>query len=122
MQIISEEFNLSYSLRGGLVRSVAEGSFDGKKYSASVRIDATNLYDVENEKTGGLDTIKKELIFKISCPDNTTAGQVLSFIREKFKSNQVLDLDGSIPDNNNVVKVLTPVNYFLGVEIKKSKN
>lgn len=28
MQIISEEFNLSYSLRGGLVRSVAEGSFD----------------------------------------------------------------------------------------------
>lgn len=121
MQVVSQDFFLSYTLKGGLVRSVAEGSFDGRSYSASVRIEASNVYDVPNEKTGAIDTIKRELIFKIPCTDNVTAGQVLSYIREKFKKRESLNIDGGIPDNNGVVKVNTPVEYFLGVEMKKAK-
>lgn len=54
--------------------SVAEGSFDGRGCPASVRIEASNVYNVPNEKTGAVDTVKQGLIFKISCPDNIAAG------------------------------------------------
>lgn len=120
MEVVSQDYFLSYTLKGGLVRSVAEGSFDGRNYSASIRIEASNVYDVPNEKTGAIDTIKRELIFKISCPDNITAGQVLSFIREKFKKKESLMIDGGVPDNNGVIKVNNPIEYFLGVEMKKA--
>lgn len=121
MEVVSQDYTINYSLMGGLVRSVAEGSFDGKNYNASVRIEASNIYDNPNEKTGGIDTIKRELIFRISCPDNQTAGQVLTFIREKFKNKETLLIDGSIPDSNGVVKVHNPVSYFLGVTHYKEK-
>lgn len=120
MEIISQEYAISYVLMGGLVRSVAEGSFEGKNYSASVRIETSNIYDVPNEKTGGVDTLRRELIFRIPCPDNKTAGEVLTFIREKFKNKEKLDIDGGIPDSNGVVKVNTPLSYFLGAKFKKA--
>ncbi|EAI8629068.1 hypothetical protein A9M92_02540 [Campylobacter lari] len=120
MEIVSQDYLINYSLSNGLVRSVAEGSFDGRTYSASVRIESSNVYDVLNEKTGVLDTIKKELIFRIICPDNLTAGQVLSFIRNKFKNKETIVIDGGIPDNNGVVRVNNPIEHFLGVEFKKS--
>lgn len=119
MEIVSQEYTLSYALSGGLVRSVAEGSYDGRNYSASVRVECSNVYDVPNEKTGVIDTIKRELFFRISCPDNITAGQVLNFIRDKFKKKETLLIDGSIPDNNGVVRVNNPIEYFLGIEMKK---
>ena len=121
MEIISQEYSVFYTLSGGLVRSVAEGSFDGRSYSASVRIETSNIYDIPNDKTGGIDTIKKELAFRISCPDNKTAGLVLSFIRDKFKKRENIDIIGSVPDSNNVVRVENPIEYFLGVDMKISK-
>lgn len=113
MQIVKSDYDLKYVLKGGLVRSSASGKFEGNDYSSSVRISSSNIYDVENEKTGFTDEVEQKVVFKIICPDNNTAGLVASAIKEKFRKGEEIPVEGGFPNDQRIITIANPVEYFL---------
>lgn len=113
MELVKQGYDVSYTLVEGLVRSSASGKFEGNDYSPSVRISSSNVYDVKNEKTGFVDDVEQKIIFKIICPDNTTAGLVAAAIKERLKKGP-LALKGGLPaGDQRIVTIADPVEYFL---------
>ena len=113
MQIVKSDYDLKYILKGGLVRSSASGKFEGNDYSSSVRISSSNIYDVANEKTGFMDEVEQKVVFKIICPDNNTAGLVASAIKEKFRKGEEIPVEGGFPNDQRIITIANPVEYFL---------
>ena len=113
MQIVKSDYDLKYILKGGLVRSSASGKFEGNDYSSSVRISSSNIYDVANEKTGFMDEVEQKVVFKIICPDNNTAGLVAAAIKEKFKKGEEIPVEGGFPNDQRIITIANPVEYFL---------
>ena len=113
MEIVKQEYDVSYSLSFGSVRSSASVNFQGNDYSPSVRITATNVYEVPNEKTGVIDDVEQKVIFKILCPDNNTAGLVAKAVKEKFRSKEVLNFHGGFPNDQRVINVTESYEFFL---------
>lgn len=113
MEIVKQEYDVSYSLSFGSVRSSSSGNFQGNDYSPSVRITATNLYEVPNAKTNVTDDVEQKVIFKIICPDNATAGLVASAVKEKFKKGEVWHFHGGFPNDQRVINVTEDYKYFL---------
>ena len=109
MQIVKSDYDLKYILKGGLVRSSASGKFEGNDYSSSVRISSSNIYDVVNEKNGFTDEVEQKYIFKIIC----TAGLVASAIKEKFRKGEEIPVEGGFPNDQRIITIANPVEYFL---------
>ena len=97
MELTKQEYDVSYVIVSGLVRSSASGKFEGNDYSPSVRITSSNVYDVENKQTGFTDSIEQKVVFKILCPDNQTAGKVAEAIKAKLKKGEPLRVKGGFP-------------------------
>ena len=113
MELVDKGYELTYTLVKGLIRSSASGKFEGNDYSSSVRITTANVYDVENKKTGIIDSVQQSVVFKIICPDDTTAGLVGNAVREKLKKGPIV-LHGGFPaGDQRVITVAEPYEYFL---------
>ncbi|QKF91757.1 hypothetical protein [Campylobacter sp. CCUG 57310] len=112
MELTKQEFDVAYTLITGLVRSSASGKFEGNDYSSSVRITSANVYDVKNEKTGFIDDVEQKVVFKLICPDNTTAGLVANAIKEKLKKGPIA-IKGGLPNDQKVITITDPIEYFL---------
>lgn len=102
MQFLQKQFNVTYSLNGGLIESGASGEFENDnnekiKYPASVRIYSQNNYEIFNEETNCDDTLKSELIFKINANSNVEAGNLTKKIKDFFKLGGVLKFDSDFP-------------------------
>ncbi|AQW85872.1 hypothetical protein CPIN18021_0665 [Campylobacter pinnipediorum subsp. caledonicus] len=121
MEILKEEFTVSYSVKFALVRSSASGSFEGNDYSPSVRLISQNVYEVENSKTDNIDDSLQIATFKIECPDNETAGKVAKSIKDRIKKGEVLHFAGSLPNDSKVIKIITPYDTFLSDNISITK-
>ena len=106
MQIVKSDYDLKYILKGGLVRSSASGKFEGNDYSSSVRISSSNIYDVANEKTGFMDEVEQKVVFN-------TAGLVASAIKEKFRKGEEIPVEGGFPNDQRIITIANPVEYFL---------
>ena len=114
MELVELGYEIAYTLFKGLVRSSASGNFEGNDYSPSVRITSSNVYDVENSKTGFIDAVEQKVIFKLICPDNHTAGVVAGAIKEKFKKGEALKFHGGFPSGDQrVVTISEPYDHFL---------
>ena len=113
MELVDKGYELTYTLVKGLIRSSASGKFEGNDYSSSVRITTANIYDVDNKKTGIIDSVQQSVVFKIICPDDTTAGLVGNAVREKLKKVPIV-LHGGFPaGDQRVITVAEPYEYFL---------
>ena len=113
MELVDKGYELTYTLVKGLIRSSASGKFEGNDYSSSVRITTANVYDVENKKTGIIDSVQQSVVFKIICPDDSTAGLVGNAVREKLKKGPIV-LHGGFPaGDQRVITVAEPYEYFL---------
>lgn len=113
MELVDKGYELTYTLVKGLIRSSASGKFEGNDYSSSVRITTANVYDVENKKTGIIDSVQQSVVFKIICPDDTTAGLVGNAVREKLKKGPIV-LHGGFPvGDQRIISVAEPYEFFL---------
>lgn len=113
MELVEKGYEVTYTIVKGLIRSSASGKFEGNDYSSSVRISSVNIYDVENKKTGIIDSVQQPVVFKIICPDDTTAGLVGNAVREKLKKGP-LTIHGGFPaGDQRIVTVAEPYEYFL---------
>ena len=113
MELVEKGYEVTYTIVKGLIRSSASGKFEGNDYSSSVRISSVNVYDVENKKTGIIDSVQQSVVFKIICPDDTTAGLVGNAVREKLKKGPIV-LHGGFPaGDQRIITVAEPYEYFL---------
>lgn len=113
MELVDKGYEVTYTLVKGLIRSSASGKFEGNDYSSSVRISTVNIYDVENKKTGIIDSVQQPVVFKIVCPDDATAGLVGNAVREKLKKGPIT-LHGGFPaGDQRIIAVAEPYEYFL---------
>ena len=113
MELIKSQFVASYEIKDGNIKATAAGVMDGRPYGPSVRVTCTNTYEVLNEKTQFTNTVRQEVHFKIPCPDDLTAGNVGRFFLQKFKNHETVVCLGGLPDRNNVITLINPVEYFL---------
>ena len=113
MELVEKGYEVTYTIVKGLIRSSASGKFEGNDYSSSVRISSVNVYDVENKKTGIIDSVQQLVVFKIICPDDTTAGLVGNAVREKLKKGPIV-LHGGFPaGDQRIITVAEPYECFL---------
>lgn len=112
MQPHKIEYNISYTVLGGLARATPAGDYNGLKYGASVRLTSKNLFLRKNEKTQSMDTIESELIFKINCNDDLQAGRISTFLQKQILEQKTLKFQGGIPDDRNQVIVLNSLSDF----------
>jgi len=113
MELVEKGYEVTYTIVKGLIRSSASGKFEGNDYSSSVRISSVNVYDVENKKTGIIDSVQQPVVFKIICPDDTTAGLVGNAVREKLKKGP-LTIHGGFPaGDQRIVAVSESYEFFL---------
>ena len=81
----------------GLIKVGGSGEMDnGFKYSASVKIRASNLFQELDEELGLVD--KEELIeFKIVCDSNAEASEINKLFRALKQNGVVVQFDGGLP-------------------------
>ena len=113
MELIKSQFAVTYEIKDGDIKATSAGVMDGRPYGASVRVSCVNIFEVLNEKTQFTNTVKQEVFFKIPCPDDLTAGNVGRFFLQKFKNHETVVCMGGLPDRNNVITLINPVEYFL---------
>nr|DAN33886.1 MAG TPA: hypothetical protein [Inoviridae sp.] len=113
MELIKSQFAVTYEIKDGDIKATSAGVMDGRPYGASVRVSCVNTFEVLNEKTQFTNTVKQEVFFKIPCPDDLTAGNVGRFFLQKFKNHETVICMGGLPDRNNVITLINPVEYFL---------
>lgn len=134
MEFTQQQYKVSYTITGGLIRSGASGEFetDNKeviKYAASVRITMTNIYETYNEETQCDDTLESSLIFKINANSNVEAGNLTKKLRELFKLGGKLQVEADFPRYQAIQKsyIVTSSELadrwitFIDGEIKKLK-
>lgn len=104
MELVKQEYEVTYTLLWGLVKSSKSGRFEGSDYSASVRITSSNVYQMINEGTGDdEDEQEQRVIFKILCPDDKSSGVLASAIREKFRKKEPIVCTGGFPNDQRVI-------------------
>ncbi len=73
MEYIKSSFETTYEVADCVIKSVGAGSMEGRKYTSSVKLTSTNLYEKENDKTGVIDEKIEEVTFKIPCEDESNS-------------------------------------------------
>ena len=98
MEILKKGFTINYDVQEmGLIKVGGSGEMDnGFKYSASVKIRASNLFQELDEELGLVD--KEELIeFKIVCDSNAEASEINKLFRALKQNGVVVQFDGGLP-------------------------
>lgn len=119
MEYIKTSFETTYEVIDSVIRTVGAGSMEGRKYSASVQMTSTNLYEKANDKTGILDEKIEEVTFKIPCEDDQIAGLLARKLKENRKNGVVITLKGTLPNQNGQIIVTTQPNELLGMPVKR---
>jgi hypothetical protein len=63
IKIAKHNFASIYDIKGGLIKTLAECTLDGRYYGSAVRITTRNLYQNLNKKTNFVDDIEKRELF-----------------------------------------------------------
>lgn len=108
MEIIEKGFVVNYDVnKMGLIKVGGSGEYQGRPYSASLKIRCSNLTRETNDELGEVD--KEELIeFKIPCDSNSEAGELNKLFRSLKSNGIVFSLSGTLPiksDNSEFLKV-----------------
>ena len=119
MNYIKSSFETTYEVADCVIRTVGAGIMEGRKYSASVQMTSTNLYEKMNDKTGILDEKIEEVVFKIPCEDDQIAGLLAKKLKENRKNGVVITLNGTLPSQNGQIMVTTQPNELLGMPMKR---
>lgn len=118
--VIQEGFTVNYQLgRGFTVKSVGAGAYEGRTYTASLKIGARNIFERLNIKTNVNDEIVEDISFKIPCNSDEEAGDLLDTFRAIRSSGEIVTLEGNLPNQNNEVLVLNDIKDFFN---KKNLN
>ena len=91
---------MNYEIHKAIARSSQKGEFNGRAYSASVRITARNLFEEENETTNCVDVKETELTIKIPCKDDLTAGVLTNKFNTYFRNGGILKIVAGLPSYN----------------------
>lgn len=118
MEYIKSSFDISYEVSDAVIRTVGAGDYEGRKYSASLQLTCTNLYEQMNDKTGVFDEKIEEVVFKIPCEDDQIAGLLSKKFKENRKAGVVITLKGTLPNQNGQVMCTTTPNELLGTPLK----
>ena len=102
IKIAERGFVSVFDIKGGLIKTLAECTLDGKYYGSAVRITTRNLYQNLNKKTNFVDDIETEIIFRIPCPNDKDAGTLATHIRNMFSNSKILRLSCDFIDNEIV--------------------
>ena len=102
IKIAKHNFAFIYDIKGGLIKTLAECTLDGKYYGSAVRITTRNLYQNLNKKTNFVDDIETEVVFRISCLSDKDAGILAAHIRNMFSNGKILRLSCDFIDNEIV--------------------
>lgn len=98
MEILKKGFTINYDVQQmELIKVGGSGQLEnGFKYSATVKIRVSNLFQDEDEELGLVD--KEELIeFKIICDSNVQAGEMNKLFRNLKANGVVVHFDGGLP-------------------------
>lgn len=121
MKLIQEQFTgFSTVIKSGSVKGSASGTFNGNEYDPSVRITCTNIYEMNNQKLNCVDDVEQKVVFKIPCPNNEVASKLLVVVKNAIR-NGGLKLIVSVPNDNNVCVVLTPLDELLNLPLSQSE-
>jgi hypothetical protein len=107
MDYILQDFKVSYEISSAIAKSGAKGEMNGRAYSSSVKITARNRYEEENSVTNCVDLKEQELIVRILCKDDLTAGVLTTKFNQFFKNKGVLKFNAGLPSFNNGAYTLT---------------
>jgi len=107
IKITERDFYSILDIKGGLIKTLAECTLDGKYYGSAVRITTRNLYQNLNKKTNFVDDIETEVIFRIPCLTDKDAGILAAHIRDIFSSGKILRLSCDFIDNEIISKKAT---------------
>ena len=102
IKIAKHNFASIYDIKGGLIKTLAECTLDGKYYGSAVKITTRNLYQNLNKKTNFVDDIETEVVFRISCLSDKDAGILAAHIRNMFSNGKILRLSCDFIDNEIV--------------------
>ena len=102
IKIAKHNFASIYDIKGGLIKTLAECTLNGKYYGSAVRITTRNLYQNLNKKTNFIDDIETEIIFRIPCSSDKDAGILAAHVREMFSNGKILRLSCDFIDNEIV--------------------
>lgn len=102
IKITERDFYSIFDIKGGLIKTLAECTLDGKYYGSAVRITTRNLYQNLNKKTNFVDDIETEIIFRIPCSSDKDAGILAAHVRDMFSNGKILRLSCDFIDNEIV--------------------
>ncbi|MBE9818756.1 hypothetical protein [Campylobacter concisus] len=102
IKFTERDFYSTFDIKGGLIKTLAECTLDGKYYNSAVRITTRNLYQNLNKKTNFVDDIETEIIFRIPCSSDKDAGILAAHVREMFSNGKILRLSCDFIDNEIV--------------------
>lgn len=108
MEIVEKGFVVNYEIQKmGLIKVGGSGEYQGRAYSASLKIRCSNLTRENDNELGEID--KEELVeFKIPCDSNTEAGELNKLFRSLKLSGVIINFNGVLPmknDNSEFLKV-----------------
>ena len=128
MNYIEQNLKVNYEIHKAIAKSSAKGEFNGRAYSASVRITTRNLFEEENETTNCVDVKETELTIKIPCKDDLTAGVLTNKFNTYFRNGGILKIVAGLPSYNMGSYTLTTdeddayfINFLNNVDKSKSK-
>jgi len=107
MDYITQDFKVSYELTKAIAKSGAKGEMNGRAYSSSVKLTSRNQYEEENSVTNCVDLKEQELIVRILCKDDLTAGVLTTKFNQFFRKNGILKFHAGLPSFNNGAYTLT---------------
>lgn len=123
--VVQEGFVVKYELsKNFTVKSVGAGSYEGRNYSASLKLSARNIFERLNAKTNVFDEIVEDISFKIPAETDEQAGDLLDIFRAVRSNGEVITLEGNLPNQNGEVLVLNELKDFLSrklLDTTKSK-
>ena len=126
MDYILQDFKASYEIASAIAKSGPKGEMNGRAYSSSVKITARNRYEEENSVTNCVDLKEQELIVRILCKDDLTAGVLTTKFNQFFKNKGVLKFNAGLPSFNNGAYTLTTdeddaywINFLNNISPKK---
>lgn len=101
MEIIEKGFVVNYETQKmGLIKVGGAGDYEGRPYTASLKIRCSNLTRESDEELGEVD--KEELVeFRIPCETNSEAGELNKLFRNLKSSGVVVNFSGTLPMKSN---------------------
>lgn len=122
MKLVDSDILVTYQVKKGDIRAIPAGVVEGRPYGASVRITCSQTFEVENEKTQFINTIKQPVVIKISCPTDIASGDVARFFQKKFEDKSSVSFIGTLADGNGVVTIVDSYeNFLLSNSVKTDK-